>query len=163
MLDLIIKFLFVIYLANTSNGALTLPIDYIENRVVEIDHNLHSCVKTNILLSGSSTEGGSVTYYHASTGIRKITEETLGEMGKTITHYFYDHGNLIYVCHELFEYNRPIYWGKKQAIEAGDIEVFDFNKTVIHRSRYYFIEQQLIYGKDELVKLYTATSNDANL
>ncbi len=124
-------------------------ISSIDARIVEVDSHLTTCVKTELPLLGQSTEGGAVTFYHKPAGLQKIKEELLGEAGKTLNKYYYDQEKLVYVIHEVHEYNRPIYWDEKKAAESGDPEVFDPKKSVIRQSIYYFDGDHLVRWVDE--------------
>ncbi len=91
-----------------------------------------------------STEGGIATYYTREGQILKIKTEQLGEMGKSISHYYLNDGQLSYAFSETHEYNRPIYYDSTAMVENNDTEYFNPEASIIGISEYFFEKNQLI-------------------
>jgi hypothetical protein len=111
-----------------------------ENSLINNDKDL---IKDSIDLVGESTEGGLLKTYKDSKGkLRKINAVYCGETGKVIEEYYVKNDKLIFVLNQQYVYNRPIYWDEKLAKENHDTVVFDYNKSKISESRYYFDDDE---------------------
>lgn len=149
----------------------------IEQRVKEVDASLKTCVKTELPILNQTAKTGSVTFYHKPKGLQKMKEELLGETGKVVNKYYFDHEKLVYVIHEEHLYNRPIYWDETMAKAHGETEVFDEEKSAILTTTYYFDEkgqaintshevdqtlqgQYLLHRSQELVGRYEASKKE---
>lgn len=124
-----------------SSSVNSQAIQAIEVRVKEVDASLKTCVKTELPILGESIQRGTVTFYQKPKGLQKMKEELLGETGKIINKYYFDHEKLVYVIHEEHLYNRPIYWDEKMAQAHGETDVFDEKKSAILTTIYYFDEK----------------------
>lgn len=108
-------------------------------------------------LSGESAEGGVGTAYYAGKRLQLLEATYYGEMGKQLTQYYYHNGQLCFALSSYHRYNRPFYYDKKAAREAGDSDAFDPKKTVVEENRYYFQNGQLIRWLNPANKLQPVT------
>jgi hypothetical protein len=85
----------------------------------EIRANFKSYDTTVIEICDESAEGGQATAYYDKENFKLIEDVWLGETGKKQIEYYFQNGALIFAFEQSFEYNRPIYWVKKQLKKMG--------------------------------------------
>ena len=85
-----------------------------------------------------STEGGHAYYFLDGDHIDKIVERHFGEMGQSVSEYFFQNDTILFCFSKHYAYNRPIYWDSARAAGDGDNEFFDFEKSEIEEERNYF-------------------------
>jgi hypothetical protein len=118
--------------------------DSVWDTVLSIDENRSGYTRITIDGIGESTEGSTGDFYSENGDIKRITATYFGETGKTISDFYYDEGNLIYLVENIQRYNRPIYYDEAMAEEFGDSEAFDPEKTEIFINRYYLSKNSII-------------------
>lgn len=110
-----------------------LPIKENFKRINSIENKNWSSI-TSRFLEGS-TEGGEVTYYHLKNNLEKIRAKQYGETYQVLTEYYLLNGKLSFVYQKALKYNLPIYMNNP---DENSKEVFDYKKSKIYESRYYF-------------------------
>ncbi len=85
-----------------------------------------------------STEGGVMYVFYQGDSIKMIRERDYGEMAQGVIEFYLLRGQLSFVFCRMINYNRPIYWDSAAMKEEKDSEVFDFKKSKIVDTRYYF-------------------------
>jgi len=108
----------------------------IDHGVATIDRNLADYKKEEKSVM-ESTEGGSIEYYRKNGQIKKIVESHYGEVGKSITKYYFLDNDLAYVLAQTCDYNTHFL-----------DEAFDEKKTTIRENKYYFDKNKLIKWLD---------------
>jgi hypothetical protein len=85
-----------------------------------------------------STEGGMMYVYYIGDSIKLIKEHDYGEMAQGMIEFYLLRGKLSFAYNREIDYKRPIYWDSAAMKEEKDSEVFDFKKSRIVDTRYYF-------------------------
>jgi len=129
----------------------------IETRYEHIRDNLEKYDSTMAYVFGASTEGGQVTGYSDRDSIKLWKVWLLGETYKRRIEYYFDSGQLFFVYHTNYRYNRPIYWDENRAKQNNDTAVFDAAKTVTEEDRYYFYNGRLILWTNALEQQVDST------
>lgn len=113
----------------TSKDTLKIISD-IKKQYLEINSNLSKYTKQEKKILGKSTEGGTIVSYFEKYNLKKIIVTQYGEMGKSISEYYYKN-DLIFVLIAEYLYDKPIYY--------KDIHIVSKNEN-----RYYFFDDSLI-------------------
>ena len=71
--------------------------------------------------------------------------------------------SLYFVFTQDFIYNRPFYWDEKYAIESGDNEAYDPEKTITKENRYYFHNDRLFKWLDPEKRQIDLTSEENSI
>ena len=109
------------------------PIKENFKRINSIENKNWSSIKSKFL--EGSTEGGEVTYYRWKNNLEKISAKQYGETYQVLTEYYLLSGKLSFVYQKALKYNLPIYMNNP---DENSKEVFDYKKSKIYESRYYF-------------------------
>jgi Tfp pilus assembly protein PilE len=93
-----------------ADTALVNRIDLIKKKFSEINSNIPSFKKISKDIFEESTEGGELTKYADSKGVRKIVQIFYGEMGKNKEEFYYDDdGSLMFYYRLEEKYDMPMY------------------------------------------------------
>lgn len=92
-----------------------------------------------------SGEGGELTAYWYGRQPDKMLVRRYGETYQALTEYYLLRGELSFVFEKVRHYNRPIYYGAKQARQNHDDQAFDIHKSELEETRSYFSRGQLIH------------------
>ncbi|MCX6325719.1 MAG: hypothetical protein NT144_03555 [Bacteroidia bacterium] len=96
-------------------------------------------------ISNESTEGGEIICYIEDNKLCKATIEQCWESGKHLIIILFSNDNKIdTVLEAKVHYNRPFYFTKRTAMEIGDTEWFDDNKTKILKNKFFFSDGKII-------------------
>jgi hypothetical protein len=106
----------------------TLHIEQIKMEQEKIDKAISKFTVVEEDVDDESTEGGSLKKYYDGTVLRKAVLELFGETGKSITQYYFENGDLIFVSDVETTYKAPIYMGKTE-LDTKEEEKFYFNKS----------------------------------
>ena len=87
-------------------------------------------------LMGRSSEGGELTGYYEKDSLRKIEAIYLGEMGKSITEYYFRNNKLFFIFNTDSLYDKPFY-------------ITGHKVNSIEESKYYFLNDTLIRWLDK--------------
>lgn len=116
-------------------GKVNVSVREIRQEVAYIQSGLSSLQKTQRILLGFSTEGAAVTAFRENADIRMITIESLGEMGKYLSDFYFENEQLI------FSHVRVIsYGGHIMEIPEGK----DLKDDIAEEDQFYFDDGKLI-------------------
>lgn len=114
-------------------------INEIKKQYAEVNAKTASYSKVEKDILGQSTEGGVMIAYYDNSDLKKITTTYYGEMGKSITEYYFNQNGLFFAFRSDFFYNKPIY-------EEG------FKVASVEENRYYFYKHTLFKWLDKNIK-----------
>lgn len=114
----------------------------------ETRNNLNGFEKINIDILDESAEGGQGTAYYDKNDLKLIKVVWYGETGKRIMAYYFDKGDLYFASDQNFRYNAPMYLDKETALENGESNYYDPDKTQVVEERYYFTDGELFLWLD---------------
>ncbi len=80
---------------------------------------------------GQSSEGGELTGYFEKDSIRKIVAIYAGEMGKSITEYYFKNNKLFFVFITDSLYDKPFYMTGYKVNNVEENRYYFFNDTLI--------------------------------
>src|SRR5437868_11794633 len=92
-----------------------------------------------------SEESGEAKFFFSNNMLEKFVTRNFGEMGQTITEYYFLDGKVSFVFEKEINYNRPMYWDSTSMKEANDTEVFSMDKSKTKLTRWYFVNGKMIY------------------
>lgn len=96
---------------------------------------------------GKSTEGGVVTAFYDNKVFKKVITTFYGEMGKTVTEYYFNKDGLSFVFNVKYLYDKPIYEKGSKIVSTQE-------------NRYYFLNNQLIKWLDNKGKSVNLSSRE---
>lgn len=119
-------------------------IEKIRQTYNQIHKSLNSLKHSEFESGWQSTEGVEAVKYQDRQGEIKLIKVTaFGEMGKSISEYYYQNQEVIFALEITQNYNAPMYIDDKKAKELG-IEPYDPKKTTSTENRYYFKQAKMI-------------------
>jgi hypothetical protein len=112
-------------------------------------------------LEGQSTEGGEIKKYYEGESLRIAQVTFYGEMGKSVTDYYFLNKELFFSFHRIYHYNVPIYM-KGSTINKVEEERFYFSKLrlirwigfngkIVHENLYPAKEKEIVKSLTENV------------
>ncbi|WP_298611335.1 hypothetical protein [uncultured Thiothrix sp.] len=119
-------------------------IEKIRQTYNQIHSSLNSLKRSEFESGWQSTEGVEAVKYQDRQGkVNLIKVTAFGEMGKTMSEYYYQNQQVIFALEITKNYNTPMYIDDKKAKELG-IEPYDPKKTTTTENRYYFKQHKMI-------------------
>ena len=125
-----------------------------------VRENLASYTTETVEVWDESSEGGEAIGYFHQARVQMIEVVLFGETRKYSSEYYFKNDSLYFVFTQDFIYNRPFYWDEKYAIESGDNEAYDPEKTITKENRYYFHNDRLFKWLDPEKRQIDLTSEE---
>lgn len=124
-------------------------VNSIDPIVKEIKQTIKTCKIVEKPLPKMSSEGGYIKGYYDGEFLISFETGLFGDMGKTISNYYFNNGEIIFIKTTDYNYNVPFYIDEKVAKEDGYAEFFDEQKTIEETNKYYFDKGDLVLWIDE--------------
>jgi hypothetical protein len=124
----------------TASEDTTKIINEIKKQYAEVNAKVSSYNKVEKKILGQSTESGIIIAYYDNTNLKKIVTTYFGEMGKTVTEYYFNQDGLFFAFKSEYFYNKPIY-------EEGS------KVTSVEENRYYLYKNSLFRWLDNKKKI----------
>lgn len=95
-----------------------------------------------------TAKGAEAKFYYKNGKLEKITTHYLCETFEKLTVYHLENQKLSFVFDKYDQYNHPMYSDSVAMKSNNKTEAFDINKAETTVTRYYFLDQKLIYQLD---------------
>ncbi len=97
----------------------------------QINSNQNMYKKVVKPLMGESSEGGELSGYYEKDGLRKVVAIHAGEMGKSITEYYFKSNELFFVFTTDSLYDKPFYMEGYKISSVEETRFYFYNNLII--------------------------------